>query len=172
MANSQNGWPVLEADSDLLHTWLIPTAKGTVKFRLRQGSAGFLLCHLALWYDQAIDPIIDPVLDDWGYAYRKIGDTSIWSDHASGTAIDIDALKRPQGTHTFTAAQKAAIKTRLGLYGNAIASGAFWSNVDEMHFSLAKPLADVQKVARNLMDSPRGRRVLDANPAQRAVILS
>ena len=35
--------------------------------------------------------------DDWGYAYRKIAGTNVWSNHSGGTAVDIDAQEYPQG---------------------------------------------------------------------------
>lgn len=170
---SQNGWPVLTSDSPYLHAWVIPTRQGNVRLRLRRGSAGFLLSHLALWFNDEIDPLIDPVLDDWGYAYRKIGATSMWSDHASATAVDLDSSKHPQGVRgTFTAAQTTAIRTRLKVYGGAIAWGGDWNNVDEMHFSIAKPFVETELVARSLLDTPRGKAILGANPGQKAVILS
>jgi len=35
--------------------------------------------------------------DDWGYAYRKIAGSNVWSNHSGGTAVDIDAQEYPQG---------------------------------------------------------------------------
>lgn len=174
MSTSQNGWPALASDSDLLHTWAIPGASGTTRLRMRNGSAGFLLAHVALWFD-GLEPLVEPLLDDWAYAFRPIrGHSSTLSNHASGTAIDLNATDHPLGAeHTFTAAESAAIRRRLELYDGCIRwGGDYQGRIDAMHFELDRPLADCERVARALLDSPRGRRLLKANPGQRAVILS
>ena len=173
MSTSQNGWPALDASSPLLHTWELPRS-GT-RIRLRGGSAGFLLIHLALWFDKALEDLDEPVMDDWGYAYRPVrGYTSTLSNHASGTAMDLNATDHPLGVdHTFTAGETSAILKRLGLYDGCIRWGGTYSGrKDAMHFEINKPLADVETVARKLIDSPRGKRILTDNPGQRAVILS
>ena len=77
------------------------------------------------------------------------------------------------GTHTLTKVQKAKIWIRLKLYSGVLRSGAFYSGrVDEMHTEINKPLAAAEKVARRLMKTPRGKRILKANPGQERVILS
>jgi hypothetical protein len=40
-----------------------------------------------------------------------------------------------------------------------------------MHFELDRDLETCERVARRLLDSPRGRRILRDNPDQRKVIL-
>ena len=174
MSTSQNGWPALSSDSSDLVTWTIPTKQGPVRIRLRNGSAGFLICHFLLWYAEVVEPLVGKVLDDWGYAYRVIrGQVSGLSNHASGTAADANATKHPLGTRTLTKIQRAAIWARLKIYRGCLRHGAFYSGrVDEMHVEINAPLPAVEKVARRLMNTPRGKRILKANPAQRAVILS
>lgn len=174
MPTSQNGWPALEADSPFLVTWTIPTKKGDVRIRLRTGSAGFLICHYLLWYADVIEPLIGKVLDDWGWAWRAIrGQTTGLSNHASGTAADANATKHPLGTRTLTKAQKAKMWLRLKIYRGCLRSGAFYSGrVDEMHVEIDKPLRRCERVARRLMRTPRGKRILKANPGQQKVILS
>lgn len=171
-ATSQNGWPALSASSRRLHAWVFPD--GT-KIRDREGSGGFLLMHLALWFDGRIEDLKEPVLDDWGYAYRPIrGYVSGLSNHASGTAIDLNATDHPlEVDHTFTAKEQAAIRERLKLYGGTIRWGGDYSGrKDPMHFEINAPLARCEEVAKRLLDTPRGKRLLDLNPGQRRVILS
>lgn len=172
MPTSQNGWPVLAATSPLLHTWDLPRS-GT-RLRIRNGSAGFLLVHLALWFDKKLEDLDEPLLDDWGYAYRPVRGYSDWSNHASGTAIDLNATDHPLAVdHTFTGAEERAIRHRLTLYAGAIRWGGNYSGrLDAMHFELNRDLGYCEKVARQLLDSPRGERILRDNPGQRAVILS
>lgn len=174
MNTSQNGWPALAASSPLLHDWQLPGPTRT-RIRLRHGSAGFLLVHLALWFDRRLEDLDEPLLDDWGYAYRPVrGYSTTLSNHGSGTAEDLNATDHPLGAeHTFTAAESAAIRRRLELYDGCIRwGGDYQGRKDSMHFELDRPLTDCERVARALLDSPRGRRLLKANPGQRAVILS
>lgn len=172
MPSSQNGWPGLAPSSRLLTTWTVP-GDGT-RLRLRNGSAGFLLIHLATRFDRKVEDLTEPLLDDWGYAYRPVRGYVTLSNHASGTAVDLNATDHPLGkVGTFTAAEEATIRKILRKYDGCIRwGGDYRGRKDEMHFELDKPLADCERVARRLIDTPRGKAILKANPGQRAVILS
>lgn len=172
MPTSQNSWPALAANSPLLFTWTVP-GDGT-RLRLRHGSAGFLLIHLATRFDRRIEDLTEPQLDDWGYAYRPIrGYVSNLSNHSSATAEDLNATDHPLGTETFTRQEEAQIHKLLERYEGCIRwGGDYRGRKDEMHFELDRDLAACERVARRLIDTPRGRAILEANPGQRAVILS
>jgi len=176
MATSQNGWPVLAANSPQLPTWVIPARNGVFKLRLRNGSAGFLLAHFILWFAEVIQPVLGRVLDDWGWSPLRAvrGTTGTISNHYSGTAVDLNAAQHPLAKRgTFRAWQYAKIRARLLLYRGCIRSGIDYKNrADEMHHEIDKPLAACELRARALMKTPRGKRILAANPGQRAVILS
>lgn len=173
MAVSQNGWPGLSSDSPFLYTWTIPdTAR---KLRLRNGSAGFLLIHLALWFDEKVQDVDGGILDDWGYAYRPVRGYSTLSNHASGTAMDVNATKHGLGADdTFPPDDELRIRSRVGnFFDGAIRWGGQYSGrKDEMHFEIDATLGACELVARRLLDTPRGKRILAANPGQKAVILS
>jgi hypothetical protein len=174
MSTSQNGWPSLAADSPRLHSWVIPGSN--TRLRLRNGSAGFLLVHLALWFDHRIEDVDGPVLDDWGYAYRPVrGYSATLSNHSSGTAMDLNATKHLLGAEdTFSPEDERLIRQRVNrFFDDCIRwGGEYQGRKDEMHFEIDAPLAKCEQVARRLISSPRGRRILAANPGQRAVILS
>lgn len=176
VATSQNGFEVLLPSSPKLHTWTIPARNGEVRLTLRNGSAGFLLCHFLLWYSETIEDLTGShPQDDWGYAYRAIrGQSSGFSNHASGTAADANATEHPLGVKgTLTPRERERIAARLRAYEGCLRHGAFYSGrVDEMHVEINASLADCERVARKLDDSKRGTRILDANPGQKAVILS
>lgn len=174
MAVSQNGWgAITSASSGMLHDWRIPTKQGIRQVPLRQGSAGFLLCHYALWYSESIEPIAGGIYDDWGWAYRAVRGYSVLSNHASGTALDLNATQHPLGTYTLTAAEKSKIKRRMTFYRGALRHGAFYNGrPDEMHVEINEPLGQVEFQARRLMASERGKQLLKANPGQRNIILS
>lgn len=178
MAVSHNGWPALKPNDPRLHKWIIPGCKR--HFVLRQGSAGFLLCHFILWLHETVVKIDTGIWDDWAYADRLVrGSSTVVSNHASGTAVDIDATKHPLarvGTWGFKVRGKfasARIRFRLRLYRGAIMWGGDYSNrKDEMHFEINKSLSVCEGLARRLSKSPRGKRILAANPGQKAVIFS
>jgi hypothetical protein len=165
---SSNGWPVLEGHQ--VATWHLPGADRA--FTLAPGPPGFLLAHFALWFHECVEPLNVAPFDDWGYARRLIrGSSSTWSNHASGTAIDLNATVHPLGVRdTFSEAHYALIRTRLrGRYAQTIAWGAEWrSRADEMHYEIATSRADVSALVDYLRRTARGRRLLGANPTSAA----
>lgn len=173
MTVSQNGWPLQISDSPTLHTWVIPARNGAFKLRLREGSAGFVLAHFALWFAEVVQPVAN-VADDWGFAPRPIRGSTIPSNHGSGTAMDLNATAHGLGREgTFTGRQAWQIHDRLTWMRGVIRwGGDYQHRKDEMHFEVVQTLAYTEQEARRLTRSVRGRRVLKANPGQKAVIFS
>lgn len=174
MATSQNGWPALASSSSLLYSWNVPGPSNT-RLRLRNGSGGFLLVHWATFFDSQIENLDEPQLDDWGYAYRPVrGYESGLSNHASGTAEDLNATDHPLGKgETFTQSETEKIHRALERYEGCIRwGGDYQGRKDSMHFELDRPLADCEHMARKLMYTKRGVLVLNENPLQRKVILA
>ncbi|GAB2970365.1 M15 family metallopeptidase [Nocardioides montaniterrae] len=177
MSTSQNGWPALAADSPHLHRWIIPARSGSSTLMLRDGSAGFILAYIALRLAETIVPLFGKVLDDWGYAYRPVrGYTTTLSNHSSGTAMDLNATRHPLGrVGTWTSSRAAKIRTLLGLkmLRHVVRwGGDYHGRKDEMHFEINAPLDVCEQVAKRLMSTTRGKRILAANPGQAQVILS
>lgn len=160
---SQNGWRVLESGET--HQWVIPETGRWL--RLHPGPAGFVLAHFALWFHDQVERLGVDAWDDWGWASRPIrGQTSGFSNHASGTAIDLNAQLHPLGVrNTFTKPQAERIRSRLErVYRDAIRWGGDYQNrADEMHFEIDAGEPAVLALANRLHNSPRGRRVRDAN---------
>jgi hypothetical protein len=159
-----------------LRKWRIPGADRHLI--LRDGSVGFLLIHFALWWHEKVNDLSRPgtVWDEWGWAFRPIrGQTSGLSNHASGTAMDLDATAHPLGvpiSRTFQAWQTAKIRARIRFYRGILRWGGEWSRPDGMHIEIAPGvgLARCEKRARQLMGTPRGKRILAANPgAEKAI---
>lgn len=177
MSTSQNGWPALESSSPLLYRWIVPI-KGMqpVEFTLRNGSAGFILCWLVLRIAETIRPL-NRKADDWGYAFRAIrGYSTTLSNHSSGTAVDIDSLDHGLGMGGTWLAKQVVLLHRLlaGVLLSGVVrwGGDYHGRKDEMHFELVEDLSVCERVARRLMKTPRGKRILAANPTQEKVILS
>ena len=177
MAISYNGWPALPPGSPKLYKWVIPGANR--HFLLRNGSAGFILAHVALWYHEKIQRLDikgDP-WDEWAHAYRPVrGDedsSGPLSNHASGTAEDLNASRYPLGRMIMRAWRRAKIVARMAFYRGCVRwGGQYEGRKDEMHFELNKGMRACEKLARYLMTTKRGKRILKANPSQRAIILS
>lgn len=150
MALSQNGW--VANDVNRTENLLIPGTTRSV--RLARGDAGFLLRHFAAWFDKHVESVDDGIYDDWGYAERPIRGASVTlSNHASGTALDLNAPRHPIGRRgTFTAKQVAAIWHQLRtVYDGAIRWGGDYAvRPDEMHFEINTHPAAVAAVAARL----------------------
>lgn len=178
MASSQNGYPVLYSnrttgDLPRLRKWMIP---GTGRhLYARDGSTGFLLAHCALWFHQRIERLDNTTWDEWGWAVRPVrGQTSGYSNHASGTAIDLNATRHPIGVSirsTFTDVQISRIRTRMRYYG-VVEWGGNWSRPDGMHFEIGGSITACERRAKALMNFGRGADILKANPGAKGVILS
>lgn len=177
MSQSQNGWQVLDDDTSgpypRLREWALPNVRRTLL--ARDGSAGFLLVHLALWFNDEVE-LIDIGFDDWGWSPRRISGSTEWSNHASGTAIDLNADRHPAGvptTQTFSTAETFAIHTRLKLYSGCLKwGGDFRSRPDAMHYEISADLDPVVSKAQSLADTPRGKRILRKNKGARKLIFS
>ena len=139
-AVSQNGY--VANDITRTTSWKIP---GTARaIRLRKGSPGAILVHFAAWFDKNIEDIEAGQLDDWGYAERPIrGSTTTLSNHASGTAMDLNSTKHPLGArNTFSDAQERKIRAKLKDYNGCIRWGGDYTNrADEMHFEIDRDVA-------------------------------
>lgn len=161
---SHNGWTVIEEASTKV--WRIPVKGDLRHLRLRKGDAGFVLAWLALWFHENIEPLNQGQWDEWGYAKRKIGATTLWSNHASGTACDLNATKHPQGVRgTFSAFKQRRIRRvmrrrfdRLVRWG-----GDYVQTPDDMHFEIVGNGTQIDRLARRLRDTRRGKRLIRAN---------
>ena len=176
MPSSANGWQVLDGDTSgsqpRLRKWVIPDVRREIP--LRDGSAGFLLIHFATWFNHNIE-LIDMGYDDWGWSPRHISGSDDWSNHASGTAMDLNASRHPQGVpsrETFSATEVAMIQRRLTLYHDCIRwGGDYRSRPDAMHYELDQYPPAVEKRARELcVRGAIGKAVLRANPGVKAII--
>jgi hypothetical protein len=183
MPTSINGWPVITSYGDRrLKTFTVP---GTSRKLTVRADIGPLLIALAADYHREVAAIDVGKFDDWSYELRKARAANSYSDHSSGTAIDLNATTTgAQGPHggmsTMSSKQIAAcaaLKKRyeVVIWGGDKARGGDYSNkylFDPMHFAL-KPgtsLKDVQRVCAKLGIDAHGVRHLPAiKPVPRPV---
>lgn len=148
MAISQNGWTVITsgANENLV---AIPKIAG----RVRKGDVAAIFTDLVEYFDKNIEDV-DRGKDEWGYAFRAIrGQSSGYSNHASGTAIDLNATQHPIGArNTFSDAQEKKIRAILKerYLGKIRWGGDYQNRADEMHFEVNGSAADMRRVVAHL----------------------
>lgn len=132
---SHNGWTASKDPAVIdIKSYQVPGTK--VKLRCAEAVAP-LLIGFAKEFHELIEPIDEGALDDWGYAFRNIrGVTEKLSNHASGTAIDLNAPKHPLGAvGTFPAEKVPMIRALAKKYGLRW-GGDYVNRKDEMHFEI------------------------------------
>lgn len=135
MIQSHNGWP---ASRNRKAIGIKSYRVGDLDISLACAEAvAPILVNFALQFHNTVEPIDKGQLDDWGYAYRPIRGTTVHlSNHASGTAIDLNATKHPLGASgTFTKAQEAKIRELCKTFGLRW-GGDYEVRKDEMHFEI------------------------------------
>lgn len=141
MATTRRGWPV-----QLTNTNTAPLS--WITGRVLKGDAHTILDELCRRFHAEVEPIIKA--HSWGWSYRPVrGYTTVWSEHAAGTAVDLNAPAHYMGkSGTFTKAQETAIRRILTDLGNVIVWGGVWTRrPDEMHFELKHDPALIRKIA-------------------------
>lgn len=147
MAVSINGW--VANNRSVVASQQVPGTQ--VKVTVRKDAPGLLLLEVASAFDRLVEDIDNArgALDDWGYAERPIRGGSATSNHASGTAIDLNATKHPfRKKGTYTQAQYAACRRIRDAALGVVVFGGDWADpVDEMHWEIApgKSLADCER---------------------------
>lgn len=133
---SPNGWPASEERKALgIQSFAIPGIK--LKIACAKDVAPILVAFCKEFHE-LVEPIDQGQLDDWGFAFRMTrGSDKVLSNHSSGTAVDLNALKHPLGkSNTFTKEQCNIITLLITKYGLAW-GGHYKKRKDEMHFEIA-----------------------------------
>lgn len=142
MAVSQNGWKA--NDRSLIASYAV----GGGKIAIRKGDVATVLVYVAKRFHSEVENLVWP--GNWGYAERPIRGSSTTSNHASGTAIDLNAPRHPLGKQgTFSKSQVPKIRKILNDCGGVVRWGGDYRNrKDEMHFEINAGSARVREVAR------------------------
>lgn len=150
VSTSQNGWPVIDRakNPEKIATFTVPGT--TVRLPLLTGDAATCLLYLAERFHNEVEKLTAGWC--WAFAARLIrGSTRTASNHASGTAIDLNAPAHPLATSpsaNFTAKQIAAIHKILADCDGVIRWGGDYSGrKDGMHFEINAGSAKVKALA-------------------------
>ena len=140
-ATTRRGWPVQSTTANLAPlSWITG--------QVLAGDPHTILDELCRRFHAEVEPIIKA--HSWGWSYRPVrGYTNVWSEHAAGTAVDLNAPAHYMGkSGTFTKAQETAIRRILTDLGNVVVWGGVWTaRPDEMHFELKHDPALIRRIA-------------------------
>ena len=137
MATSQNGWPLSPRRVKR------KVAGTNIVLEVVDSRAGDLLIYVAEQYHKRVEPL-QAKYGCYGYAFRRnVNNPSVYSNHASATAIDLNAIRHPNGRrNTFTKAQYVQLRQILREVGGVV------HNLpnDEMHFEIRGSQAVVNRI--------------------------
>lgn len=144
LSTSQNKWPAAQEPNRIgVRKFAITLKKGLDSIPLNESVSKPLL-EMIKWWDENIEPV--KVIH--GHSWREIRGqegTGVLSNHASGTAIDINPDDHPLGAEGTIPPSK-----REPLIAKAKSLGLYWGGLyrgrkDEMHFEWIKPPTTVAK---------------------------
>lgn len=106
------------------------------RFWTASGPATDTLKSFVTRFNNEVEFIGDEANDDWSWNINSTTDSGRCSNHASGTAVDLNATRHPMYEKgTFSAKQMKALRKLINSYNGHIVWGGDWTNpVDEMHF--------------------------------------
>lgn len=138
---SYNGWPIGNPSS-VIGVQNYTVAGTNIVLPVKSGDVAWVLMTVANRFNAEVQALIAG--QNWGYDYRAdVNSTNWWSCHASGTAIDLNAVLHPNGSAgTFTAAQVLKIRKILADCNGVVAWGADFRTPDEMHYEINVPPGD------------------------------
>jgi hypothetical protein len=144
MTTSYNGWPASPRPADFGGISALVLKGESFSPGVRSGDVHFFFSLLVGDIDRYVEPVYAAgwhTADDWGYSYRTNRNANNLSCHASGTAIDYNATRHPNGvaaSKTFNAGQIATIRNlcKKNYRGLVRWGGDFTGVPDSMHFEI------------------------------------
>ncbi|MFC3504442.1 M15 family metallopeptidase [Micromonospora krabiensis] len=150
MSTSQNGWNAGPKTEIHIVSPKVPGTNVDFPQGVLAGDVETVLMYVAAEFHRTVEPLVDGHC--WGYFYKNIEGSNELSNHASGTAIDLNAPAHPMGkANTFSAAKVAAIRKILAFLEGVVRWGGDYSGrKDDMHFEINKGAAEVARIAAKI----------------------
>jgi hypothetical protein len=158
VANSQNGWPVASAGQQdrgpLIRDITVPNG-------VLAGDVAVIFRWLAERYDLRVERLRKGWC--WGWYVKPIEGSKTVSNHASGTAVDLNAPDNPMGTPTKKVMTKAQIDECHAIERESDDvlrwGGDYVTRPDAMHWEIVGSRAAVRQLAAKIrggkMPTPR-----------------
>ena len=149
MPLSQNGWPVASAEEQdrdpIFGNVKVPN--GVLK-----GDVAIIFRYVAKRFDETVESLRAGTC--WGWFVKKIEGSNTYSNHASGTAIDLNADRHPMGipaSQNMTPRQIAACRQIVADCEGVIRWGGDYSGrPDPMHWEINAGKTAVHNLAGKL----------------------
>lgn len=151
---SQNGWIASNNKDEIgVKNFDIP---GTTRHFSCASAVAPVLIGFAADFHKQIEPIDVGTYDDWGYNFAVIPGSDKYANHASGTAIDIDATLHPwHKKGTFSPVKAVKLRLLVKKYGLRW-GGDYVHSTDEMHFEINETPEQVKaRVAKMKLPMPK-----------------
>ncbi len=150
MATSYNGW---SASPSLPLRSLTVAGVSFVPGIRDDDDVHTVLGYVVEQYAARIERLVNPGC--WGFSYRaNANNPNQLSNHASGTAVDVNAPQHPNGVptrNTFTAAEVEEIHKILAEVDHVVRWGGDYTGTpDAMHFEINASKDRVAEVARKI----------------------
>lgn len=150
MANSQNGWPVDKSGANQDRAPIYGNVK--VPNGVLEGDVATVLRWVARRYHETVEPLVAGTC--WGWFVKPIEGGSSISNHASGTAIDLNADQHPiavAASKNMTAKQIAACHAIVKAAGGVIRwGGDYTGRPDPMHWEIVGSKAATAALAKKI----------------------
>lgn len=158
MPTSYNGWPASRYPSSIGIVHFEPIPGYDFPAGVKGGDVAVVFTYLVRQLNARVERISHYAPgDEWGYHYKYSANTpSKLSNHSSGTAIDYNATRHPNGRRgTWSTAQVAEIRKILYELGGVVRWLYDATSVpDEMHFEIRGTATQVKAVADRLRNKP------------------
>jgi hypothetical protein len=143
---SQNGWSVI-GPNDVDRR---PIAGVTFPNGFRRGHIYTIFSYLFRRFDAEVESLVPGWC--WGWHVKGIEGSSAISNHASGTAGDVNAPKHVLGKRgTFRPAQVRSIRSLLSFFEGTVRwGGDYVGRADDMHFEFIGDAGDAARIAAKI----------------------
>lgn len=154
MQYSQNGWPAsVNKETIGVKNFQVPGANR--HFSCASAVAPILIAFAAEFH-KTIQPIDTGTYDDWGYNFAVIPNQHDYSNHASGTAIDVNATLHPwKKIGTFPLIKRVKLHLLVKKYGIRWGGDYCAGWKDEMHYEIVETPVQVRaRIAKMKLPMP------------------
>jgi hypothetical protein len=149
VVSSQNGWPVDSTGAKQDRNPVYGDIK--VPNGVLEGDVATVLRWVARRWNDTVEPLVAGSC--WGWFVKNIEGSSTISNHASGTAIDLNADQHPMGiaaSKNMTAKQITACHAIEAASGGVVRWGGDFSRPDPMHWEIVGSAAATAAFAKKL----------------------